>query len=230
MKTVLIYSGGLDSTALMYKLKSEGHQVVALGINYGQRHKKELAAAAHLAHDIGVPFRIADLSGITHLLAGSSQTSPDIEVPEGHYAEESMKKTVVPNRNMIMLAVGIGHAVSIKAQAVAYGAHAGDHAIYPDCREEFASAMATAALLCDWAQIKMLRPFIDMTKTQIATLAHQLGVPIARTWSCYKGGDLHCGKCGTCTERIEALAGSGFGDPTAYRPAAGQAGEIYRIV
>jgi 7-cyano-7-deazaguanine synthase len=131
-----------------------------------------------------------------------------------------MKQTVVPNRNMIMLAVAIGHAVSLKFDSVAFGAHAGDHAIYPDCRPVFASAMDVVAQLCDWQAIRLLRPFIGYSKADIVRIGHELGVPMQLTWSCYKGGDLHCGKCGTCVERREAFQLAGVSDLTQYEPAA----------
>lgn len=216
MKIVLIMSGGLDSSTLLGKLVSDGHEVKALGIDYGQRHSKELQAARQICAHYGIQFDIADLRSLKGLLAGSSQTSDDIAVPEGHYAEESMKLTVVPNRNMIMLSVAIGHAISLKYDAVAYGAHSGDHAIYPDCREEFATAVAECAQLADWHVVEMMRPFIGISKTDIARLSYQLGVPVQLTWSCYKGGAKHCGKCGTCVERIEAFRDADVPDPTEY--------------
>lgn len=215
MKIVVIASGGLDSTVLMHHLSADGHDVIGLGINYGQRHSRELQAGLFVSALLGLPYRIADLSGIRELIANSSQTG-DIPVPEGHYAEETMKQTVVPNRNMILLSVAIGHAVSIGADAVAYGAHAGDHAIYPDCRPEFASAMARAALLCDWKRVELLRPFLVMTKADIVRRGAQLNTPMGATWSCYKGGAKHCGKCGTCVERREAFELAGVPDPTEY--------------
>lgn len=215
MKTILIYSGGLDSTVLLFHLRDEGHGVKALGIDYGQRHRRELDHAQGIASDIGVPFRVADLSPLGPFLAGSSQTS-DLEVPEGHYADESMKLTVVPNRNMLMLSVAIAWAVSTKADAVAYAAHAGDHAIYPDCRPEFAKAMDEAARLCDWSPVELFRPFIGMTKADIVRRGAELAVPFEKTWSCYKGLDAHCGKCGTCVERREAFKVSGVKDATQY--------------
>lgn len=213
-KVVLVYSGGLDSTVLMYGLLNDGYEVLALGVNYGQRHRKELSAARTLAGIRGVPLQVADLSSLRHLLAGSSQTDDSVQVPEGHYAAENMKLTVVPNRNMIMLAVAAGYAMSVGAGSVAYAAHAGDHAIYPDCRPEFADAVAQAVALADWRRVELLRPFVGMTKTQVASLGRGLGVPFELTWSCYKGGDVHCGKCGTCVERREAL---GMFDPTRYQ-------------
>jgi 7-cyano-7-deazaguanine synthase len=207
MKTLLIYSGGMDSTVLLYWLKFMGRDVSCLGIDYGQRHGKELLHAAELAEKNNVPFRVADLSALRPLLGGSSQTDDTVEVPEGHYAAESMKLTVVPNRNMIMLAVAAGHAVSLGCDTVAYAAHAGDHAIYPDCRPEFATALDGALALADWKPVRLERPFIQFTKSDIAKLGRLLLAPLQDTWSCYKGGELHCGRCGTCVERQEALAG-----------------------
>lgn len=215
-RAVVIYSGGMDSTVLLYLLRSEGVEVKALGIDYGQRHRIELSYAAAIAGALNVPFEVADLSGVTRLLAGSSQTSPEIPVPEGHYAAENMKLTVVPNRNMIMLAVAIGHAISIGYPVVAYGAHAGDHAIYPDCRPEFAAAMEAVAGLCDYQPIRLVRPFMHADKATICKIGDQLGVPFFATWSCYKGGVKHCGKCGTCVERREAFQLAGVVDPTLY--------------
>jgi 7-cyano-7-deazaguanine synthase len=213
---VLIYSGGMDSTTLLYHLLAEGLKVHALGINYGQRHRKELKAAIGICEKVNVPYEVADLTAIRHFLGGSSQTDDAIPVPEGHYAEESMKITVVPNRNMLMLSVAIARAISLKAHHVAYGPHKGDHAIYPDCRPDFIDAMKRTALLADWHAVVLLTPFIEMTKADIAVRGRQLGVPFAETWSCYKGGDLHCGKCGTCVERIEAFQLGGVEDPTPY--------------
>ena len=215
MKTIIIYSGGLDSTVLLYKLKAEGHEVCALGVNYGQRHRKELDAATAICAKLGVEYRIADLSAIRPLLGGS-QTDDSVAVPHGHYAAETMKLTVVPNRNMIMLSVAIAWAISTKSESVSYAAHGGDHAIYPDCREEFASALNTAALLADWHQVRIDRPFVKMSKADIVALGNRLGVPMEMTWSCYEGGEHHCGKCGTCVERREAFQLTGVPDLTTY--------------
>lgn len=215
MKTVLIYSGGLDSTVLLYHLRSQGADVHALSVDYGQRHRKELVFASALCQELGVEHQVANLQGITHLIGNSSQTG-DIEVPEGHYAEESMKLTVVPNRNMIMLSVAAGWAINLKADSVVYGAHNGDHAIYPDCRAEFADAIAGCIKLADWHPVGLLRPFIEMSKAQVVALGAELGVPFEKTWSCYKGGAKHCGKCGTCVERVEAFQLAGVPDPTEY--------------
>ncbi|PXA05714.1 7-cyano-7-deazaguanine synthase QueC [Coraliomargarita sinensis] len=216
MKTLVIYSGGLDSTVLLYDLHQAGLDLGALSVNYGQRHGCELKSAATICNELGISHKIADLSSIQSLLSGSSLTSPDIAVAEGHYTEENMKTTVVPNRNMILLALATGHALSIGAQQVAYAAHSGDHAIYPDCRNEFADAMAQAMALCDWKQVELSRPFVDWTKADIVRRGAALGVPFEQTWSCYKGGEKHCGRCGTCIERREAFDLAGIDDPTIY--------------
>jgi 7-cyano-7-deazaguanine synthase len=213
--SILIYSGGLDSTVLLYKLLSEGFKVKCLTVNYGQKHKKEIESAKYFCSKLNVEHEIVDVSNITKLISSSSLTS-NIEVPEGHYAEESMKSTVVPNRNMIMLSIAIGWAINIKYNYVAYAAHNGDHAIYPDCREEFVNHVSSAAELADWHPVKIIRPFINLSKTQIVKLGNELNVPMNNTWSCYKGNDLHCGKCGTCNERIEAFELAGIEDKTIY--------------
>lgn len=217
MATVVCFSGGLDSTVLLYYLKyRRNHVVRALSVDYGQRHRKELDAARDITGLLEVPHFVADLSGLRPILSGSSQTDDAVPVPEGHYAEESMKATVVPNRNMLLLSVAGMWAVSSKSKFVAYAAHAGDHAIYPDCRGEFSAAMTAALALCDWEAISLITPFLSKTKASIVHQGYELGVPFARTWSCYKGGEKHCGKCGTCVERREAFKDAGVIDPTEY--------------
>lgn len=216
MKSVVVFSGGLDSTVLLYELLAGGDEVLALSVDYGQRHRVELEAARQLAAQVDVEWQLADLSPIAGLLAGSSQTSSEIAVPHGHYAEESMKQTVVPNRNMILLAVAGGWAVSRKANRIAYAAHSGDHTIYPDCRPEFTAAMRQALGLADWHQVDLYCPFVNLTKADIVRRGAELNVPFAETWSCYEGGQRHCGLCGTCVERKEAFEQAGIPDPTRY--------------
>tara|TARA_R110002096_G_scaffold16898_5_gene57818 strand:- start:20083 stop:20739 length:657 start_codon:yes stop_codon:yes gene_type:complete len=217
MKVVAIFSGGMDSSTMLYQLLSKGHEVKAIGFDYGQRHAVELDAAKAIATKAGVAYETVDLRSLGPVIAGqSSQVNPDIEVPDGHYTEESMKATVVPNRNMIMLSVAVAHAISIDFDAIAYGAHAGDHTIYPDCRTEFVDAMKTVIGLCDWKQVQLLTPFVDVSKSEIAKIGLELKVPFEMTWSCYKGGTTHCGTCGTCVERREAFELAGFTDPTSY--------------
>lgn len=217
MKTVAILSGGMDSATMLYHLLHQKHEVRAIGFDYGQRHRKELGFAEAMCAMRGVPFVVGDLTAVGALIAGDSALlNPNVPMPEGHYEDESMKATVVPNRNMIMLSVAIGHAIANGCGAVAYGAHSGDHAIYPDCRSEFADALEKVALLCDWTPVKLLRPFVRVDKAAIVSIGDSLGVPYDQTWSCYKGGELHCGKCGTCVERREAFTMAGVDDPTAY--------------
>lgn len=218
MNLIVSYSGGMDSTVLLYHLIATGNAVRALSVNYGQRHDRELKNAAEICATLGVEHRIADLRSLVGLLGGSSLTSADIAVPDGHYAEESMKATVVPNRNMILLSIAAGWAIAVKADGVAYAAHSGDHAIYPDCRPEFADAVASAIRLADWHKVELMRPFVTFSKADIVRRGAELGVPLARTWSCYKGGVHHCGRCGTCIERREAFYLAGIEDPTSYLP------------
>ena len=216
MKTVLIYSGGLDSTVLLYHLRAAGQSVHALSVDYGQRHRCELDHAANICRELQVPNPVADLSAIQPLLAGSSLTSPEIEVAEGHYTEDTMKSTVVPNRNMILLSIAAGHALSIGAEQIAYANHTANPEIYTDCRNEFADAMAEAIRLCDWSKVALSRPFVDWTKADIIRRGAELHLPFEKTWSCYKGGAIHCGRCGTCIERREAFDLADVIDPTGY--------------
>ena len=216
MKTVLAYSGGLDSTVLLYHLIAEGGVVSALSVNYGQRHQRELDSARAIARRLGLPHKTIDLSSLGKLLEGCSLTNPDLPMPQGHYAEPSMKATVVPNRNMLFLALAASWAISLGADTVSYAAHSGDHAIYPDCRESFAQALDNAIRLADWREIRLNRPFVHLDKRAIVERGATLGVPFARTWSCYEGGQLHCGRCGTCIERREAFHRAGVEDPTLY--------------
>ncbi len=221
-KIVALLSGGMDSTVLLTYLLRSGHEVWSLSFDYSQRHNRELGAATQVAQvleefDNYHGNHIVDMLDIgCELLKGSSQTSDDIEVPHGHYAAENMKSTVVPNRNMILLALAVGYAVSIKAEYVAYGAHAGDHAIYPDCRPEFTAALAGVIALCDYNPPKLYAPFIHLTKSDLVVLGHKQSAPLADTYSCYEGLYKHCGLCGTCQERKEAFVLAGVSDPTNY--------------
>lgn len=216
MKVVTLLSGGLDSTVLLFDLLARSHSVKALSANYGQRHYREIRFAAAAAKDKKIDHEIIDLRGVTKLLSGSSLISQDVDIPDGHYEEESMKSTVVPNRNMIMLSLAAGWAISSNFDAVAYAAHAGDHTIYPDCRPEFVAAMAETFKLTDWHKIQLITPFISMTKADIVRRGAELRVPFDRTWSCYKGESVHCGTCGTCVERREAFQLANIPDPTEY--------------
>lgn len=216
-KTLVVCSGGLDSVTLAYKVAKERTLTGLLSFDYGQRHKKELEFAALCAEKLGVPHHIIDISSVGAALTGSALTD-DVEVPDGHYEEETMKATIVPNRNAIMMTIAYGVAASQGAEAVAAAVHAGDHHIYPDCRPEFTEsfeAMQNLALE-GVAEIEFYTPFVNSSKADIAAEAARLGVPIGQTWSCYKGGEVHCGRCGTCVERIEAFDIAGATDPTIY--------------
>lgn len=217
MKIVVVLSGGLDSTVLLHHHIAKQDQVRAVTINYGQRHVYEVGYAAKTCRALKIEHQVAELGQLRELLPGSSQTDSKVSVPHGKYDEEVMKKTVVPNRNMILLSIAIGVAVSHKCEAVSYAAHAGDHAIYPDCRPAFVEALEHASLLCDWQPVSIIRPFINFTKALIVARGQELGVDFASTYSCYEGGAKHCGRCGTCVERFLAFKESGVPDPTPYQ-------------
>lgn len=204
MKTILIYSGGMDSTTLLYKLRHGGDRVECLSFDYGQRHKKELKAAEKICKKLGVPHQIVDIRSLTKLMKGSALTDK-IKVPEGHYQDKTMRATVVPNRNMIFLSLGIAAAVSRNFDRVAIAVHAGDHAIYPDCRPAFIKAMKMASKAANYENIDVHAPFLHRTKSEIAKIGKRLGVPFELTWTCYNGLKKPCGKCGACVERSEAL-------------------------
>lgn len=211
MKTVLVYSGGMDSTVLLYKLLAAGDTVHALSFDYGQRHKKELRAAAKICAQFRksgakLTHQVVDITAIKSLMKNSALTS-NIRVPEGHYEDKSMRATVVPNRNMIFLALAIAAAVSAKANRVAIAVHAGDHAIYPDCRPAFIKAMNAVSQIANYKHVAVYAPFLNITKGDIARIGKKLKVPYELTWTCYKGLAKPCGKCGACTERNEALTG-----------------------
>ncbi len=226
---VAVYSGGMDSTAMLYRMRELGIEIKgALSVNYGQKHFKELEVAASYCRELGIQHKVADLSGLQDLFGKSSLTNSDEDVPEGHYEEDQMKSTVVPNRNMILLATATAWAVSLEAEAVAYAAHGGDHAIYPDCREEFASALDKAIRLCDWSKVFLYRPFVRSNKAEIAALGARLGAGLEKTWSCYKGGELHCGRCGTCVERREAFYLAGVEDRTPYAKSAPSVADLVK--
>lgn len=218
--SVAILSGGLDSTVLVTRLQQQGAVRAVLSFNYGQRHVRELDAARDACNALGLwdKHHVVDLSGELGFLLRRGSLTGDEPVPDGHYAEESMKATVVPNRNMIMLAIAAGHAMALADPEVAYAAHAGDHTIYPDCRPEFMEALDRALGLADWNPVKLHAPFARMSKADIVVEGHRIGAPMELTWSCYKGGDFHCGRCGTCVERREAFEVAGVQDLTRYEP------------
>lgn len=217
MKTIVICSGGLDSVSLAHMVAARHELTRLVSFDYGQRHAKELDFAKAAADRLGVPFHRIDMRTIGAALTGSALTS-DIDVPDGHYAEETMRITVVPNRNAIMLAIAFGVAAANGDEAVATAVHGGDHFIYPDCRPGFTRAFEAMQrqALDGYADVSLYTPFVERTKADIVTEGAKHGTPFAETWSCYKGGETHCGRCGTCVERREAFHLAGVEDPTAY--------------
>lgn len=212
--TLLIYSGGLDSTVLLHARK---HQIaLAVTFDYGSNHaRKEIACAQQNCQKLGIEHLVIPLSFIKQYFNSSLLQGPDA-IPEGHYEDETMKSTVVPFRNGIMLSIAAGLAESRGLDIVMIANHAGDHAIYPDCRLSFIAAIKNAVLVGTYSNVRIIAPFVDMTKTEIVERGTIDGVDFSKTWSCYKGGEKHCGKCGTCVERKEAFENAGIEDPTIY--------------
>lgn len=216
MKVVVLCSGGMDSVTALHWARVRHEVGAVLSFDYGAKHNhREIPFAVEHARKTGAPHRTIALDFIGQLFASDLLKSGG-PIPEGHYAAGNMKRTVVPFRNGIMLAAACGYAESAGAEGLVIAAHGGDHAIYPDCREDFMRAMGDAMRLGTDAGVHLLRPFIAMDKGRIAAEGAKLGVDYARTWSCYKGGELHCGVCGTCVERREAFQLAGLPDPTAY--------------
>lgn len=219
-KAVIIASGGIDSSTLLYKMVKEGFEVYVLTFIYGQKHLQEIEYAKGIAQGLKVNHRVVDLSAMKGLLSGSALTDSSVEVPNvpetvEHY--ETLQSTIVPNRNAIFLSIAIGYAVSLKADHICFGAHFSDRGVYPDCRKEFVDAFQTAERLAnDNPDMVIDAPFVDMDKSDIVKLGAELGVPFKETWTCYKGGANHCGVCSSCRERKRAFIDSGISDPTEY--------------
>ena len=218
-RAIAIVSGGMDSVTLAYLLDSEEYELHILSVDYGQRHKKEISYARRCAEQLGATFDIANMSQVGRLLSGSALTD-DVEVPHGHYAAENMAVTVVPNRNAIMLSIAYGVAVAEEAALVACAVHAGDHYVYPDCRPDFINAFdqmqKKAVEGFGMPNLCLYAPFIYKTKAEVVEIGGALSVPYEESWSCYEGGEVHCGLCGTCNERNEAFELAGVRDPTEY--------------
>lgn len=215
-KVVVLVSGGIDSVTALYTAGVSWEVVAALSFQYGSKHEaREIPFARWHAERAGVRHWVVDLPFVgehfqSHLLSGGA------EIPKGHYEEDTMRQTVVPFRNGIFLSIAAGFAESYGADGLVIAAHAGDHAIYPDCREGFMQSMADAIRLGTYAKTTLMRPFIGLTKAEIVTRGAALGIDYARTWSCYVGDERHCGECGTCVERREAFQLAGVADPTDY--------------
>lgn len=211
---LVLLSGGLDSSTLLGNAFEEGYAVRgAVFVNYGQRHLRERKSAVEVALHYNVPLTELDLTSFGAAVA-SALTTPGAEVPHGHYAQANMAQTVVPNRNAVMLSAAAGIAKTQLASVVLTAVHAGDHPIYPDCRPDFIDALSIATSL--GCGVRILAPFVNWTKADIAKQAYHLQVPVHLTWSCYEGGNIHCGRCGTCVERAEAFHTARVPDPTFY--------------
>jgi len=216
VKVVVLLSGGMDSVTAFHAALREHEVVAGLSFDYGAKHHaRELPMAVWHCAQAGIPHRVAPLGFVAEEFS-SDLLSSGGAIPDGHYEEASMKSTVVPFRNGIMLSIAAGFAESRGAEGVVIAAHSGDHAIYPDCREDFLEPMARAIRAGTYAGIELLRPFVAMDKAAIARRGAELGIDFSRTWSCYKGGEVHCGTCGTCVERREAFLLAGLPDPTVY--------------
>lgn len=211
-KTILVFSGGMDSTTLLYKLISEGKEVKAISFNYGQRHSRELDQASKTCQKLGIEHKIIDISFIKEIISNSALTG-DIEVPEGHYADDNMRKTVVPNRNMIMSSIAIGWAVNLGYNEVALGIHAGDRAQYPDCRPEFVEALRTISKIANFESIDIYVPFLYLDKGDIVIEGTKLNTDYSITQTCYVGNEKPCMRCGSCVERCSAFLKAGVKDP-----------------
>ncbi len=212
--SVIIVSGGMDSITLLYDHKDE----IALGISfdYGSNHNaREIPFAKMHCERLGIKHITINLD-FMHQYFKSSLLDGAEAIPEGHYADDNMKSTVVPFRNGIMLSIAIGIAESNNLDQVFIANHGGDHTIYPDCRPEFINAIDAAATAGTYNNVKVVAPYTQITKSDIARIGKKLGIDYTETWSCYKGGEVHCGKCGTCVERKEALTEAGIEDKTIY--------------
>ncbi len=216
-KAIVLLSGGIDSSTLLY-WAIKRYDVAALTFDYGSKHgEREQAAAKRIAGRAGAGHVLIRLPFVNELFRSDLLQSGG-EIPEGHYEDLSMKSTVVPFRNGIMLSIAAGYAESTGAAKVLYAAHAGDHAIYPDCRPGFLKAMSEAASAGTYMNVTIEDPFVSLYKKDIILKGRDLQVPFEITYSCYNGGSLHCGKCGTCLERREAFSLAGIPDPTNYAP------------
>ena len=215
-RAVVIYSGGMDSFTVLHKALAEGFDVYALSFNYGQRHSRELEAARRVCRQLGISHKVIDIRAIHSLIDNSSLTNSDHTLPTGDYDEGTMTSTVVPNRNMILLSLAIGYAVNIDAGHCFYGAHGGDHAIYPDCRPEFVEKMQAVARIANYAPVEVHAPYLTSSKADILADGIAMGLTYEDTWTCYLGEAAACGKCGSCRERLAAFDAHGLTDPLPY--------------
>ncbi len=215
-KGIIIFSGGMDSTTLLLQIKKQGYEVYGLSFFYGQRHKKELEFAKYWGESLCKIWKLIDISFMQEIADQSSLLNSEIAMPHDHYTDKNQRITVVPNRNMLMLSIAVAWAENLKIDEVFFAPHSNDLAIYPDCRLEFVTALSNATQLATYQHVKILAPYVNIRKADIAKIGHDLGLDYSKTWSCYEGKNLHCGKCGTCQERKEAFALAQIPDPTQY--------------
>ena len=213
--SLVLLSGGLDSTVVLYYARSIHDQVHALSVNYGQRHERELMHAEHTCAAMQVPHMVLDVSRLGPFLS-SSLTQGDLPIPHDDYELSNITSTIVPNRNAILISIAVGVAISAGDMHLYLAIHSGDHDLYPDCRPDFMEAMQNAVDTGNLEKLALETPFLHMTKADIVRIGNDLGVPWKDTWSCYEGGELHCGQCATCRERREAFDIAGVCDPTSY--------------
>ncbi len=213
---VVIYSGGMDSYTVLHRAVREGHRVHALSFDYGQRHARELDVARSVCQQLGVAHQVIDIRAIHGLIDNSALTDASRAMPDGDYATDNLTATVVPNRNMILLSLAIAQAVNIGATRVYYGAHGGDHVLYPDCRPEFVERMNAVAAIANFDAVEIVAPYLYRSKQEILADGLAMGLNYAETWTCYRGEALACGSCGSCRERLAAFAANGVRDPIGY--------------
>lgn len=216
-RAVVVYSGGMDSFTVLHRAIREGYEIHALSFDYGQRHAKELAIATRVCQTLGVAHRIVDIRAIHALIDNSALTDATRDIPAGDYASDNLATTVVPNRNMILLSLAVAQAVNIGANRVFYGAHGGDHVLYPDCRPEFVERMNAVAAIANFDAVEIIAPYLHSDKREILGEGIAMGLDYRHTWTCYRGETLACGRCGSCRERLAAFDAHGLDDPLPYR-------------
>lgn len=215
-KAIVIYSGGMDSYTVLHHALRQGYDVHALSFHYGQRHCRELDVARNVCHRLGIAHQVIDIRAIHSLIDNSALTDDRRDLPGGDYDDGNMVATLVPNRNMILLSLAIAQAVNIGAELCFYGAHGGDHVLYPDCRPEFVERMNAVAAIANFEAIRIEAPYLHVDKAAILADGLAMGLDYGETWTCYLGEELACGTCGSCRERLAAFAANGIDDPIRY--------------
>lgn len=221
-KAVVIYSGGMDSYTVLHRALRQGYALHALSFHYGQRHSRELEVAQRVCRELGIAHQIVDIRAIHSLIDGSALTDASRDLPGGDYDAANMASTLVPNRNMILLSLAIAQAVNIGAEVCFYGAHGGDHVLYPDCRPEFVERMNDVAAIANFEAVRIDAPYLHVDKREILADGLAMGLDYTQTWTCYLGEALACGECASCRERLAAFAANGLDDPIRYAPRGGR--------